>query len=75
MNDQPLLKAIAEILRNDVTMMAALACHRETPVALTTDLRLRVELTIRLIDEIDAASARLNKVLVGTQAQGTSLTP
>ena len=52
-----LLHVLAESLRNDVVIMAALVAHRETPNR--PDLALRVELTIKLIDEIDAATPLL----------------
>jgi hypothetical protein len=47
-----LLKAVAESLRNDVVMMQALTTNRE----LSSDLRLRITLTIKLVDEIDATA-------------------
>ena len=62
--EQLLLKAIAASLRNEVAIMAALLTDRET----RQSLGLRMNLTIELIDEIDAAQ-------VGAVQQGTSLTP
>ena len=62
--EQLLLKAIAASLRNEVAIMAALLTDRET----RQSLGLRMNLTIELIDEIDAAQ-------VGAVQQGASLTP
>jgi hypothetical protein len=56
--DELLLEAAAASLRNDVVIMHALVhaldLNLDTPPAATADLRLRVGLTIKLIDEIDA---------------------
>ena len=57
--EQLLLKAIAASLRNEVAIMAALLTDRETRNR--QSLGLRMNLTIELIDEIDAA-----QVLPGT---------
>jgi hypothetical protein len=52
-----LLQAIAESLRNDVTIMVALTAIPGdiVPLVEKADLRLRVQLTINLLDEIDAS--------------------
>jgi hypothetical protein len=46
-----LLTAIATSLRNQAVMMEAMAVH----LGSMGDLRLRVQLTIKLLNEIDAA--------------------
>jgi hypothetical protein len=51
--EQILPSALAELLRNDVVIMHALAANHETPPAPKTDLRARAELTIKLLDEVN----------------------
>jgi hypothetical protein len=51
-----LLKAIAMSLRNEVTIMVALIATVDiVPLEEKTDLRLRTQQTIELLDKIDAA--------------------
>jgi hypothetical protein len=41
-----------QLLKNQLAMMAAIAAHRDTPPGPTTDLRLRIEESIRLLDRV-----------------------
>ena len=58
--EEVLLNAIAACLRNEVTIMqalSALSTRAGLSCGIWTDLRLRTQQTIKLLDEIDALSA------------------